>query len=492
MQFEGKMVLCLADPEESLSFCWEAETYRESDDADPQEQPRGGSNGAVGVNGLWNPRRLGFSGSFMVSLSAWAAAAAVTLNTVTEQGGELYQATTAGTTGASAPPWGGTTVTDGTVVWTKRAGAYECLRAIRDRFDLFFHAGILKLYLDSDRYQFAQCINRNFAPIENAPLESGISFDASFSAAEPERYGDTLNEQTDAPVADADLWMQETAYAVDDTALMPSDSGRKYKATVAGTSSDTEPYTPWTAPAWESETAYSVGDVVRPAIATGRLYVCSRAGTSGTTPPTFPASGTVDDPDGSGVEWTESDTFSDDNVPSWASTRAYLVGDIVRPAAPNGWWYECMVAGTSGGSEPAFPTTEDATVADGTATWTAHQAAVWQYDSLSAQATATITVQYAGNAEGAPVILLTVPEAVLDVTVSNLDTGQYFTLTGATDAGTLTVDCDEGLVTLDDDDAMALFDGEFLALVNGQNRIQVAWNEPGPSDIAVKYRERWW
>jgi hypothetical protein len=39
---------------------------------------------------------------------------------------------------------------------------------------------------------------------------------------------------------------------------------------------------------------------------------------------------------------------------------------------------------------------------------------------------------------------------------------------------------------------MALFDGEFLSLVAGENRIQIAWNEPGPSALEVQYRERWW
>lgn len=445
MQFEGKMVLCLTDPPEELSFCWEADTYSETDDGDAQEQPRGGADGAVGVNALYNPRRIQFSGQFIAS-------------------GDEFP----GVTG------------------------YERLRAIRDEFDRFFHAGILKLYLDSDRYQFAQCISRTFAPLDDAPLDSVLTFDATFTAADPKRYDDALKEQAATPTADAGVWTARTAYAADDRALMPSDSGRKYKAVLAGTSSGTEPYTPWTAPAWAAETTYAIGDVVRPPVATGRLYVCSRAGTTGETAPAFPASGTVDDPDSSGVQWTESDTFTDDSVPAWGASRAYALGDIVRPTSPNGWWYECTVAGTSGASEPTWSTTEGGTLTDGTATWTARKAVVWQYDALSAQATETLAVQYGGNAEGAPVILLTVPAAVLNITVSNLDTGQEFTLQGEAAMGTLTVDCDEGLVTLGDDDAMFLFDGEFLSLVNGENRIQVAWNEPGPSGITVKHRERWW
>ncbi len=56
-------------------------------------------------------------------------------------------------------------------------------------------------------------------------------------------------------------------------------------------------------------------------------------------------------------------------------STAYDIGDAVTPenaggtAGGNGYWYQCMVAGTSGGIAPTWPTTIGVTVADGTVTW---------------------------------------------------------------------------------------------------------------------------
>jgi len=57
---------------------------------------------------------------------------------------------------------------------------------------------------------------------------------------------------------------------------------------------------------------------------------------------------------------------------AWQGTHAYSLGDIVVPTAglENGFRYECTTAGTSGASEPTWPTTEGGTVADSTVTWT--------------------------------------------------------------------------------------------------------------------------
>lgn len=58
----------------------------------------------------------------------------------------------------------------------------------------------------------------------------------------------------------------------------------------------------------------------------------------------------------------------------WQASNAQVVGDFTRPTLLNTFYYECTTAGTTGGSEPTWPTTVGLTVADGTAVWTCRQA----------------------------------------------------------------------------------------------------------------------
>ena len=53
-----------------------------------------------------------------------------------------------------------------------------------------------------------------------------------------------------------------------------------------------------------------------------------------------------------------------------ARNTAVVLGDTLIPATPNGRIYRCTTAGTTGGSEPTWPTTDNGTVNDGTAVWT--------------------------------------------------------------------------------------------------------------------------
>ena len=63
---------------------------------------------------------------------------------------------------------------------------------------------------------------------------------------------------------------------------------------------------------------------------------------------------------------------------AWAATTLYATSQpkdwkakvVVRPTVQNGYWYEATTGGTSGGSEPTWPTTVGNTVVDGTVTWT--------------------------------------------------------------------------------------------------------------------------
>ena len=53
----------------------------------------------------------------------------------------------------------------------------------------------------------------------------------------------------------------------------------------------------------------------------------------------------------------------------WQANTAYNKGDIVRPTTANDCIYKCIVAGTSGSSEPSWPTTPLEQVADNAVTW---------------------------------------------------------------------------------------------------------------------------
>lgn len=57
------------------------------------------------------------------------------------------------------------------------------------------------------------------------------------------------------------------------------------------------------------------------------------------------------------------------NVSTWVASHAYGVGAYVKPTTRNGHVYRVTVAGTSGASQPSWPTTNDATVTNGGVTF---------------------------------------------------------------------------------------------------------------------------
>lgn len=79
--------------------------------------------------------------------------------------------------------------------------------------------------------------------------------------------------------------------------------------------------------------------------------------------------GMVDQFDGKGWQYFTS------QAPAWQATTAYTAGSFpngysqVHPVTPNGYIYQCLIAGTSGGSEPAWSTHVDYKITDGTVTW---------------------------------------------------------------------------------------------------------------------------
>lgn len=489
MELVGKMAICWGTPQaEELVFAWETETYTESGDADARSALRAGGHGSVPMNALYNPARLRFRGMFSLTPQGWLAGHVSVAGEVVGTPSGLYQCTVPGKTGGTVPAWGGQVVTDNEARWEKRNDIYAALRWLRDEFDRFFHAGLLRLYLDDDRYHFAQCISRQFQP--SGPSQAALEWEAEFEAPDPRRYDTTPFTATMNTPATLAIWQAGIAVAKDAVRAMPNDAGRSYICTAAGRSGTLPPFGPWTAPVWRADTEYAVGDVVRPPVPNGRIYVCDIPGVSGHAAPVFADTGVVHD---GGVDWAASETFVDQNVEAWSPTSEYGQGAAVRPETPTGWLWIATVAGTSGTNEPAGSAVEGATFADGSVTWQAKRAAVWQYSGYSPQGVAVATVKRTGNAPGEPYIVLTVPDAALNIVVANITTGQECSIKGRPmRAGELVIDCETGTVTLDEEDAFGLFDGEFLDLSPGDNSIQVSWQEPGPTVVVITARDRWW
>jgi hypothetical protein len=80
-----------------------------------------------------------------------------------------------------------------------------------------------------------------------------------------------------------------------------------------------------------------------------------------------------------------------------ANSTAYALGQFVRPATGNGSLYKAIVAGTSAGTVPTYPTTLGGTVVDGGVTWECvSNTGAYVFDAADTSwTTATITARYA-------------------------------------------------------------------------------------------------
>jgi hypothetical protein len=66
----------------------------------------------------------------------------------------------------------------------------------------------------------------------------------------------------------------------------------------------------------------------------------------------------------------------------WAPATAYLLGQIVRPQSGNGQLFQCVVAGTSSASQPAWPA-YGLDVTDGSVTWMAIGAGIVTWNAAN-------------------------------------------------------------------------------------------------------------
>lgn len=71
------------------------------------------------------------------------------------------------------------------------------------------------------------------------------------------------------------------------------------------------------------------------------------------------------------------------NVSTWQTSHVYGVGAYVKPTVRNGHVYKTIVAGTSSGTQPTWPTTNATTVTDGGVTWQESGADVVYNDAVT-------------------------------------------------------------------------------------------------------------
>jgi hypothetical protein len=91
-------------------------------------------------------------------------------------------------------------------------------------------------------------------------------------------------------------------------------------------------------------------------------------------------------------------------IPSlWTASTAYTArsgvtpGQVVRPVTRNGYVYECTSAGTTGASEPTWPTIPGNTVVDNGATWTCRDEKVVKYGKKGITIGASVSQNTNGN-----------------------------------------------------------------------------------------------
>lgn len=75
--------------------------------------------------------------------------------------------------------------------------------------------------------------------------------------------------------------------------------------------------------------------------------------------------------------------FTTPAQPAWSASTAKTVGQWVHPTTSNGLFYRCTTAGTTGATEPTWPTPLGSTVTDGTVVWTQTTPASWVQFNVS-------------------------------------------------------------------------------------------------------------
>lgn len=128
-------------------------------------------------------------------------------------------------------------------------------------------------------------------------------------------------------------------------------------------------------PSRVSTTVYAQDAFVTPSTKNGFYYRALNAGKSTVLAPTFPT--------------TLNATVRDNSLlGAVARSTVYSVGNqVLKPSgtSANDEWYECTTGGITAGSAPTYPTTNGATITDGTAVFTCRKTIVWRNEGVDVQ-----------------------------------------------------------------------------------------------------------
>lgn len=116
---------------------------------------------------------------------------------------------------------------------------------------------------------------------------------------------------------------------------------------------------------WTSNTIIEAGDR-RTRTSLAHWFTCTTSGTTGSSEPSWNTTVGATTTDGT-VVWRCEGTYS--GPVKWNNGVSKSVGNKIIPTSETGYWYECIVAGTTGGSQPTWPLIIGDTVTDNTVTW---------------------------------------------------------------------------------------------------------------------------
>lgn len=116
-----------------------------------------------------------------------------------------------------------------------------------------------------------------------------------------------------------------------------------------------------------------------------------------------------------------------------AASTAYALGDVVRPAAANGFLYRATTAGSTAAGLPAYPTVIGQTVVDGGVTWTCYGIAITVMLAANQPSWAAFSatgIRYVVLADRTTGVAATSPlVAVIDFGTDQAGTGQSWAVT---------------------------------------------------------------